>query len=31
MTIVPIVSDAFGIFTKGLIQGLDELEITGQV
>ena len=31
VTIIPIVIGALGTVTKGLIQGLDELEITGQV
>ena len=31
MTVIPIVIGALGTVTKGLIQELDDLEITGQV
>ena len=31
VTIIPIVIGAFGTVTKGLIQGLDDLEIRGRV
>ena len=31
MTIIPIVSGSFGTATKGMIQGLEDLEITGRV
>ena len=31
VTITPIVIGALGTVTKGLIQGLEDLEITGQV
>ena len=30
VTIVPIVTDAFGTVTEGLIRGLEDLEIGGQ-
>ena len=29
--IIPIVIDAFGIITKGLLKGLEDLEIRGRV
>ena len=31
VTIIPIVIGAFGAVTKGLVQGLEDLEITGRV
>ena len=31
VTIIPIVNDALGAVTKGLVEGLEELEITGGV
>ena len=31
VTIIPIVIDAFGTVTKGLLKGLEELEIRGRV
>ena len=31
MTITPIVIGVFGTVTKGLLQGLEDVEITGQV
>ena len=31
VTIIPIVIGALGTVTKGLLQGLEDLEITGQV
>ena len=31
MTIVPIVIDAFGTMTKGLLKGLENLEVGGRV
>ena len=31
VTIVPIVSGAFGTVNKGLLKGLEELEVGGQV
>ena len=31
VTIIPIVSGDFGTITKGLVQGMDDLEITGRV
>ena len=31
MTIVPIVIDAFGTITKGLLKGLGDLEVGGRI
>ena len=31
MVVIPIVIDALGTITKGLVQGLEDLEITGRV
>ncbi len=31
MTIIPIVIGAFGIVTKGLLKGLEDLEVGGRV
>ena len=31
VTIVPIVIDAFGTITKGLLKGLEDLEVVGRV
>ena len=31
MTIIPIVVGAFGTVTKGLLKGLEDLEISGRV
>ena len=31
VTIVPIVIDAFGTVTKGLLKGLEDLEVGGRV
>ena len=31
MTIIPIVIGAFGIVTKGLLKGLEDLEVDGRV
>ena len=31
VTIVPVVIDAFGTITKGLIKGLEDLELGGRV
>ena len=31
LTIIPIVTDAFGKVTKGLIKGLEDLEVGGRV
>ena len=31
LTIVPIVSDAFGTVTKGLLKGLEDLEVGSRV
>ena len=31
VTIIPIVIDAFGTVTKGLLKGLDDLEVEGRV
>ena len=31
MTIIPILIGALGVVTKGLVQGLEDLEITGRV
>ena len=31
LTVIPIVIGALGIVTKGLVQGLEDLEITGRV
>ena len=31
VTIVPIVIGAFGTITKGLLKGLEDLEVSGQV
>ena len=31
VTIIPIVIDAFGTVTKGLLKGLEDLEVGGQV
>ena len=31
MTVIPIVIDAFGTVTKGLVKGLEDLDIRGRV
>ena len=31
VTMIPIVNGSFGTVIKGLVQGLEDLEITGQV